>query len=195
MRYNKSDLGVSCGYVITDENKKLKMSLSTPQRHKGRAEVQLYSFLTSVLDGVKWSTSRSGAFNPWIHWRGGWVGPRTGLDDFVKNFLPLPGLNAGLSSQYPSHYTDHSNKTTWNNTRTQATQLTVTFYCYSRACYMFRPSYWWLTILQNVIFTSWYYQRFLFTNECTSDCLKYNIKIYNKIAPTVGAIYIVNFNP
>jgi len=25
---------------------------------------------------------------------------------------------------------------------------------------------------------------FLFTNECTSDCLKNNIKIYIKIAPT-----------
>ena len=27
-------------------------------------------------------------------------------------------------------------------------------------------------------------QSFLFTNECTSDCLKNNIKIYIKIAPT-----------
>jgi len=25
---------------------------------------------------------------------------------------------------------------------------------------------------------------FLFTNECTSDCIKNNIKIYIKIAPT-----------
>jgi len=33
------------------------------------------------------------------------------------------------------------------------------------------------------------YQSFLFTNECTSDCLKNNVKIYIKIAPTcVGAV-------
>jgi hypothetical protein len=31
---------------------------------------------------------------------------------------------------------------------------------------------------------SWYYQSLLFTNECTSDCLKNNIKINIKIAPT-----------
>jgi len=28
------------------------------------------------------------------------------------------------------------------------------------------------------------YESYLFTNECTSDCLKNNIKIYIKIAPT-----------
>jgi hypothetical protein len=34
-----------------------------------------------------------------------------------------------------------------------------------------------------------YYQSFLFTNEYTSDCLKNNIKIYIKIAPTCfGAV-------
>jgi len=27
---------------------------------------------------------------------------------------------------------------------------------------------------------TWYYQRLLFTNECASDCLKINIKIYIK---------------
>ena len=36
---------------------------------------------------------------------------------------------------------------------------------------------------------SWNYQCFLFTNKCTSDCLKNNIKIYIKIAPTCfGAV-------
>jgi hypothetical protein len=34
-----------------------------------------------------------------------------------------------------------------------------------------------------------YYQPLLFTNERTSDCLKTNIKIYIKIAPTYfGAV-------
>jgi len=30
-----------------------------------------------------------------------------------------------------------------------------------------------------------HYQSLLFTNECTSDCLKNSIKIYIKIAPTL----------
>ena len=34
-----------------------------------------------------------------------------------------------------------------------------------------------------------FYQSFLFTNKCTSECLKNNIKIYIKIAPTcLGAV-------
>jgi len=34
-----------------------------------------------------------------------------------------------------------------------------------------------------------YYQSYLFTNECTSDCLKNNIKIYSKTTPTCsGAV-------
>jgi len=37
--------------------------------------------------------------------------------------------------------------------------------------------------------TGYYYQSLLFTNECTSDCLKKNIKIYIEIAPPCfGAI-------
>jgi hypothetical protein len=39
-------------------------------------------------------------------------------------------------------------------------------------------------------FFSWF-QGFLFTNECTRDCLKNNIKIYIKMAPTCfGAVSI-----
>jgi hypothetical protein len=53
--------------------------------------------MTSALVG-EWSVSRSGRFTPGergpgTHWIGGWVGPRTGLDDMQKRkFLPLPGL-------------------------------------------------------------------------------------------------------
>jgi hypothetical protein len=39
------------------------LSLSTPWRHTERAEVHL-SFLTSALDGSKWSFSRPGRFTP-----------------------------------------------------------------------------------------------------------------------------------
>jgi len=38
--------------------------------------------------------------------------------------------------------------------------------------------------LQRMDISRQYTSFFLFTNECTSDCLKSNIKIYIKIAPT-----------
>jgi hypothetical protein len=54
-------------------------------------------FLTSALVGGEWSASRPGRFNPGerihgTHWLGGWVDPRTGLDDEKRKFLALPGL-------------------------------------------------------------------------------------------------------
>jgi hypothetical protein len=51
-----------------------------------------------VLVGGEWSASRPGRYTPGerapgSHWIGGWVGPRTGLDDVEKRkFLTLPGL-------------------------------------------------------------------------------------------------------
>jgi hypothetical protein len=49
--------------------------------------------LTSALDGNVWSASRLGRFIPGTHWTGGWVGPRTGLDEVEKRkILPIPGL-------------------------------------------------------------------------------------------------------
>jgi hypothetical protein len=54
--------------------------------------------LTSALVGGEWSASRPGRFTPGerapgTHWIGGWVGPRTGLDDVERRkFLTLPGL-------------------------------------------------------------------------------------------------------
>jgi hypothetical protein len=55
-------------------------------------------FLTSTLDGVKWSASRPCRFTaeeraPSTHCIGGCVGPRAGLDDVEnRKFLTLPGL-------------------------------------------------------------------------------------------------------
>jgi hypothetical protein len=46
----------------------------------------------------KWSVSRPGLFTPGeiapgTHWKGGWMGPRTGLDDVERRkFLTLPEL-------------------------------------------------------------------------------------------------------
>jgi hypothetical protein len=55
-------------------------------------------FLTSTLDGGEWSASRPASFTPverapGIHWIGGRVDPRAGLDDVEKRkFLTVPGL-------------------------------------------------------------------------------------------------------
>jgi hypothetical protein len=48
-------------------------------------EAWLHVILISTIDEVEWSASRPGRFAPGgrtagIHWIGGWVNPRTGLD-------------------------------------------------------------------------------------------------------------------
>jgi hypothetical protein len=64
----------------------------------GGVDVYILIFLTSALDGGEWSASHPGHFTPeerapGTHCIGGWVGPRTGLDDVEKRkFLPLPRL-------------------------------------------------------------------------------------------------------
>jgi hypothetical protein len=49
--------------------------------------------LTSALDGVEWSVSRSGRFTsreraPGTYWIGDWVGPRAVLDAVAKRKIP-----------------------------------------------------------------------------------------------------------
>jgi hypothetical protein len=62
----------------------------------------MYVFLTLALAGGEWSASRPGCFTPrerapGIHWLGGWVDPRAGLDDVEKRkLLILPGLELRL---------------------------------------------------------------------------------------------------
>jgi hypothetical protein len=64
----------------------------------GGVDVQIHVFLTSAQVGGEWSASRPCRFTPGerapsTHWIGGWVGPRTSLDDVEKRkILPLPGL-------------------------------------------------------------------------------------------------------
>jgi hypothetical protein len=61
-------------------------------------DVLIHIFLTWALAGGEWSASRPCRFTPGetvtgIHWIGGWVDPRAGLDDVDKiQFLSLPRL-------------------------------------------------------------------------------------------------------
>jgi hypothetical protein len=64
----------------------------------GGGDVYIHVFLTSALVGGEWSASRPSRFTPGeiapgTRWIGGWVGPRTGLDDVEeRKILPLPEL-------------------------------------------------------------------------------------------------------
>jgi hypothetical protein len=64
----------------------------------GGMDIQINVFLTLALVGGEWLTSRPGCFTPvegatGTHWIGGWVGPRTGMDDVEgRKILPLGGL-------------------------------------------------------------------------------------------------------
>jgi hypothetical protein len=64
----------------------------------GVVDVKIHIFSTSALAGGEWSASCPGHFTrgkraPSIHWIGGWVDHRTGLDDVEKRiFLTLSGL-------------------------------------------------------------------------------------------------------
>jgi hypothetical protein len=61
-------------------------------------DVSIHDFLTSPLVRGEWSGSHFGRSTPRvvvprIHWVGGWMGPRYGLDDVEKReILPLVGL-------------------------------------------------------------------------------------------------------
>jgi hypothetical protein len=47
---------------------------------------------------------------PVMDWKGGFVGPRAGLDAMAsrKMSLPLQEIKSGLSKPEPSHYTDRA---------------------------------------------------------------------------------------
>jgi hypothetical protein len=64
----------------------------------GGVDVEIRILLTSALVGGEHSASGPRPFAygeraPSTHWIGGWVGPRTGLDDEERRkILPLPGI-------------------------------------------------------------------------------------------------------
>jgi hypothetical protein len=88
----------------------------------GGVDVYNHILLTSALAGGEWWASRTCRFTPGerapgIHWIGGWVGSRAGLNDVEKRkFLTPLGLKLRLLSRparsqslyrvrYPSSYT------------------------------------------------------------------------------------------
>jgi len=64
-------------------------------------EVQLYTFLTSALDGGEWLASHHSYFTPsgrelpHTHWIGDWVSPKAGLDAVAerKNLITASARN------------------------------------------------------------------------------------------------------
>jgi hypothetical protein len=64
----------------------------------GEVDVWVHIFLTLALVGGEWSASRPGRFTseeraPGTHWIGGWVDPRSSLDDVEKRkYLTVPRL-------------------------------------------------------------------------------------------------------
>jgi hypothetical protein len=67
-------------------------------KNYGGVYVYIHGFFTSALVGGEWSASRPGRFipdgkAPGTHWKGGWLGPRAGLDDMEDlELFTLPGL-------------------------------------------------------------------------------------------------------
>jgi hypothetical protein len=79
---------------------------------KGYKRYSSYSFLTSALEGTKWSASRSGhalprETTPCTNWTGCWVGLKTGLDTDVRGrIFCLSGDRTPVTQSVDRHYTD-----------------------------------------------------------------------------------------
>ena len=62
--------------------------------------------------------------NPVTHWKGGWVAPRTGLDNFGEEKIAClsQDLNPEPSTPQDSHYIDYAipspNRKTWTGVNT-----------------------------------------------------------------------------
>jgi hypothetical protein len=70
-------------------------------------DVYIHIFLTSALVGGELSAARPSRFTPGIHWIGGWVGLRAGVDGVkYRKFLTLPGLELQPPGR-PAHRTLH----------------------------------------------------------------------------------------
>jgi hypothetical protein len=87
----------------------LKLFLCLTKHHTmetyGGMDVQLHVFITSALDGGKWSASHPSYFTPGegtysTHWIGGRVGPRANLDVVARRKILRPCWE--LNSSHPA---------------------------------------------------------------------------------------------
>jgi hypothetical protein len=83
----------------------VKLSLCLTKHHTVKTYdgvlIQLHAFLTLVLDGSEWLASGPDRSTPDTHYKGGWVGPRNGLNPMTKRKIPylsLPGIVPWSSS-------------------------------------------------------------------------------------------------
>jgi hypothetical protein len=84
------------------KKKKIKVSCYMPWRLMGERRYNSYSYWTSALDGGEWSASRPGRAlppgkGPPVHWIGGWVGPRAGLDAGARRKILCPCRGSNLN--------------------------------------------------------------------------------------------------
>ena len=110
----------SGGMIVTGEN---GSKWSAPlYRHWGSLQavrpigwVQLYSFLTTTLEGVRGQRHAPAALylreRPGTPCTGGWVGPRTGLDRCGKS-RPPPGFDRRTVEPVVIRYTDWATRPT-----------------------------------------------------------------------------------
>jgi hypothetical protein len=77
----------------------------------GEMDAYIHVFLNSALVGGEWSASGPGRFTPGetapgTHWKGGWAGPRTGLDAAEKREMSFScrEQNPGCQALDPSPY-------------------------------------------------------------------------------------------
>jgi hypothetical protein len=88
----------------------MKFSLCLLKHHTikmyGALERELHTFLTSVMDGGKWSVLTTNERANSIHRIGTWVGPRACLNLEEKSKYPCVPSGTQTFVTKPSHYTN-----------------------------------------------------------------------------------------
>lgn len=65
MRRSRPEMGSSA--TVKEGSVKVKLSMFTPRRQIGGAEIKRHSFLTWALDGGEWANSRPDHFIPQVN--------------------------------------------------------------------------------------------------------------------------------
>jgi hypothetical protein len=100
-------------------NKAKAVPLHATKALGGERRYSSYSFSTSTLDGGEWSASRPGlalALGTLIPGKGGWVGPRAGLDTEARGKILClcrgSNLDRPVVQPVARHYTDWATRLT-----------------------------------------------------------------------------------